>query len=290
MRRITLAALVLLGALFSVATHVPAGASSAVPTLKQCKTLVKKELFQTGHLTIATDNPVDAPWFIKNTPSNGLGFESALSYSLASELGFTPKQVKWTTEHYTDSYQPGAKSFDFDINEIVYNSTWASNVATSSAYYQVSQSLVAMKSDPIVKRHTAKQLTTYVYGALDNSPAMAYVLANIKPTKTPLSFDSLQDAINALTAGTIDALAIDTPTGHLVATNLLTTSEGAPLATQFAQFAPNGDEYYIAVLQKGNPLATCVSVAVAADAKSGTLRHLEQKWLTVYNAVPVIRP
>ena len=43
-----------------------------------------------GKLTIATDKPAYAPWFVDDKPSNGKGFESAVAYAVAGKLGFTP--------------------------------------------------------------------------------------------------------------------------------------------------------------------------------------------------------
>jgi polar amino acid transport system substrate-binding protein len=293
MRRVGLAVMIaIVATTFSLvgASRHPASASSTVPTLKQCKTIVRKETFSRGHLTVATDNPVYAPWFVNNTPSNQEGYEGALSYVLASELGFSAKYVRWTTEPYADSYLPGPKSFDFDVNEIAYNSSWANNVETTSSYYQVSQSLVAMLSDPIIKKHSPTQLKSYVYGALASSPALAYVIAEIKPKTPPITFVSLQAGINALEAGTIDAFAVDTPTGHLMVANLILDDEGKSIAKQVGQFLPNGDEFYVMVLQKGNPLTTCLDVALSSSVKRGTLKTLSTKWLSEYHAVPIIKP
>ena len=58
-----------------------------------------------GTLTIGTDNPAYPPYFQGGTPggsswklndpSTGEGFESAVAYSIAEELGYTPDQVEW---------------------------------------------------------------------------------------------------------------------------------------------------------------------------------------------------
>ena len=71
-----------------------------------------------GTLTVATDTPAYAPWFDNNTPSDGKGFESAVAYAVAAKLGFTQSQVKWVTEPFDNSYAPGPKNFDFDLNQI----------------------------------------------------------------------------------------------------------------------------------------------------------------------------
>ena len=81
---------------------------------------VQKELYTKGVLTVATDKPVYPPWFENNNPANGKGYESAVAYAVATQLGFKPSQVKWAYEPFNSSYAPGPKKFDFDINEISY--------------------------------------------------------------------------------------------------------------------------------------------------------------------------
>ena len=60
-----------------------------------------------------------SPWKI-NDPSTGKGFESAVAYAVAKQLGFSHANVKWVYTPFARSYAPGKKSFDFDINEISY--------------------------------------------------------------------------------------------------------------------------------------------------------------------------
>ncbi len=62
-------------------------AGSASPSTDACS---KANLATTtsGKLTIGTDDPAYEPYFVKNTPSNGQGFESAVAYAVAQKLGF----------------------------------------------------------------------------------------------------------------------------------------------------------------------------------------------------------
>jgi polar amino acid transport system substrate-binding protein len=276
-------------------TMVDVGAGSAAtwattPSLKQCTTIVRGELYAKGHVTVATDNPVYAPWFVNNTPANGQGYESALAYLVAKEFDFTTKNLKWVTEPFADSYQPGTKSFDFDVNEVTYSAAWAKNVTFSSTYYNVQQSLVAMKSDSIVKRHTAKELKNYHYGALAGSPALTYATTKIIPKFPVVAYKTLSAAELALINGSIDAIVIDTPTGnHIVQWDLVSASD-AQLAVQVGQFPANGDEYYALVMQKKNPLATCVNVALSTLHRNGSIAKLTKSWLAIYTTVPKLTP
>ena len=71
-----------------------------------------------GTLTIGTDSPAFPPWFKGNDPTNGKGFESAVAYAVAEELGFSDDEVTWVKVPFNNSYKPGEKDFDFDINQI----------------------------------------------------------------------------------------------------------------------------------------------------------------------------
>jgi polar amino acid transport system substrate-binding protein len=63
-----------------------------------------------GQLTVHTDQPVYAPWFVDNDPSNGKGFESALTYALAERLGVAADQVEWGVTPFIESFAAGKKT------------------------------------------------------------------------------------------------------------------------------------------------------------------------------------
>jgi polar amino acid transport system substrate-binding protein len=88
--------------------------------------------------------PAYPPWLENNKPSNGQGYESAVAYAVAAQLGFKASQVKWAYEPFDSSYAPGTKKFDFDINEISHTAARARVVRFSNSYYDVQQALVAL--------------------------------------------------------------------------------------------------------------------------------------------------
>src|SRR5688572_17024885 len=100
----------------------PGGASPA-PDASATENL---PLLTPGQLTIGTDNPAFPPWFEGGTPegspwefndpSTGKGFESAVAYAVAERLGFTAEEVEWVEVPFNQSFKPGPKDFDFDIN------------------------------------------------------------------------------------------------------------------------------------------------------------------------------
>jgi len=292
MRSVRLALAGVLGASLltglSLTSGVTAQAASTAIALAKCKTTIATQEHTKGKLTVATDNPVYTPWFVNNTPSNAKGYESAVAYAIAAQLGVSKKNVVWVKEPFDSSYTPGPKSFDFDINEISYTAARAKAITFSTSYYDVQQSIVALKTNAIVKKHTPQELKSYQYGDQIGTTGLAYINNNIKPTKPARVYSTLDQAVLALKLGQIDAIVIDTPTGQYMASSQIVVKKKL-LATQVGQF-PSVGEHYGLLFSKGNPLASCVNVALAAMKANGSLAALQQKWLGIYTSVPVIKP
>src|SRR5215469_8809081 len=257
----------------SSSSSAPSGSGSTSAAVTSCaKPGVQHLLFKPGVLTVATDNPVYTPWFVSNTPKNGKGYESAVAYAVAAQLGFAKSQVTWVHEPFNSVYSPGPKSFDFDINEVSFTPPRAQAVTFSSSYYPVQQSIVALKGSAIVTKHSPAQLRTYLYGDQIGTTGLTYINSDIQPAKQPKVFNTLALAASALEAHRIDALITDTPTAQYMATAQL---KQAVLVAQF----PTVGEHYGLVLAKGNKLVTCVNSALAALTRNGTLSSLQHKWL-----------
>ena len=93
-------------------------ASEPTPTAADQCDKENLPLLNDGTLTIATDSPAFPPWFVDDDPTNGEGYESAVAYAVADQLGFAADEVTWVKVPFNNSYKPGAKNFDFDINQI----------------------------------------------------------------------------------------------------------------------------------------------------------------------------
>jgi polar amino acid transport system substrate-binding protein len=290
MRRflVTAAALAVAGGLTacgsSSSSSAPSGSGSSSAAATSCtKSGMSHLLFKPGVLTIATDNPVYTPWFVNNTPTNGKGYESAVAYAIAEQLGFSDSDVTWVHEPFNSTYAPGPKAFDFDINEVSVTPQRAQAVTFSNSYYPVQQAIVALKGTPIVTKHSPAQLKTYQYGDQIGTTGLTFINSSIEPTKTPKVFNTLALAASALAAHRIDALVTDTPTAQFMASDQL---KHAVLVAQF----PTVGEHYGLVLAKGNQLVSCVNSALTALTNNGTLAALQQKWLGIYLKFPTIKP
>src|ERR1017187_9479076 len=226
MRRILPAAVIVassagMAACGSTSSPTATGATpSSSATAASCSNAgIQKDLYQKGALTVATDKPVYPPWFENNNPASGTGYESAVSYAIAKQLGFTPAYVHWAYEPFDASYAPGPKKFDFDINEISYTPQRATAVSFSSSYYDVQQALVALKGTPIVTHHTAADLKSYIFGDQVGTTSLAFITSQIQPASRPKVFQTLNDVKQALQTHQIAALVTDTPTAQYISSS-----------------------------------------------------------------------
>lgn len=260
-----------------------ASGSSGATTASCSNSAIQNDLYQKGQLTVATDKPAYPPWFENNNPANGQGYESAVAYAVAKQLGFQPAQVKWAYEPFNASYAPGPKKFDFDVNEISYTPPRATAVTFSDSYYDVQQSLVALKNSAIATKHSPADLKTYVYGDQVGTTSLAFITSQIQPTAQPKVFQTLNDVKQALQTHQIAALVTDTPTAQYISSSEI---PGTEMVGQF----PSTGEHYGLLFSKGDPLVTCVNKAIATLKSNGTLQHLQKQYLQIYLAVPTIQP
>jgi polar amino acid transport system substrate-binding protein len=287
MRSLRIALSALLGATtLSSVTLITSGALSSaasVNSLASCAKKVTSEEIHKGVLTVATDSPAYTPWFVSNKPSNGKGYESAVAYAIAKELGIKAADVKWVVEPFDSSYIPGPKSFDFDINEISYTEERATVVSFSASYYDVQQALIAMRNSRIVKHHTPADLRTYVFGDQIGSTSLAFINTELRPTQQPSVFNTLNDAKSALQDGRIQALVADTPTAQYI------SSSEIPKSVLVGQF-PSTGEHYGLLFAKNDPLVACVNKAIATLKANGSLAKFQKEYLGIYTSVPTIKP
>ena len=264
----------------SAASGTSSSASAA--TASCSNSAIQSQLYAKGMLTVATDKPVYPPWFVNNKPTNGQGYESAVAYAVAAQLGFSKSQVTWAYEPFNSSYAPGPKKFDFDINEISYSTARAQAATFSDSYYDVQQSLVALKNSPIVTKHSQADLKTYVYGDQVGTTSLQFINSQIQPSQTPKVFETLNDVKQALQTKQIAALVTDTPTAEFITTEI-------PGSVVVAQF-PSTGEHYGLLFAKGNQLVTCVNKALATLKSNGTLAKLTTQYLKDFTSVPTIKP
>ena len=261
----------------SLSLGLSATASNAA-TAGSLKTL------NSGFLTIGTDDPAYTPWFANNKPANGKGFESAVAYAVAKQLGYPAAKVKWVKAPFNTVIQPGKKSFDLDINEVSITPERAKAVDFSTGYYDVAQALITTTKSKIAKAKTIADLGNAKLGAAVGTTSYSTITDVIKPKAKPSVFDTNDIATQALINGQIDGLVLDLPTAFYVAAASLKNG------LIVGQFTPkSGSEQFGLVLSKGSALTKSVSAAVDALRANGTLKKIAAKWLSNTAGAPVLK-
>ncbi|WP_210490917.1 ABC transporter substrate-binding protein [Patulibacter sp. SYSU D01012] len=281
-----LAALLLVPAALAVsACGEPKDESSSTPTTTASAQACQKDqldLVTGGKLTIATDKPAYPPYFEDDDPSNGKGFESAVGYAIADELGFAKNEVTWKTESFNSSYAPGPKRFDFDLNQISITPERQKAVDFSDEYFTAPQAVVVPKGSKL-KDATFAALRQAQLGVQIGTTSLKAVSASVKPTKDPKVFDTSNDVVTALKQGQVDAVVVDLPTAFYLTGAQV---EGASILGQFE--APGGDRWG-AVLKKGSSLTACVSDAIESLRQNGELEKITDRWLGGGADVPTLQ-
>jgi polar amino acid transport system substrate-binding protein len=249
-------------------------------------------LVNTDQLTIGTDNPAYPPWFggpekapwKVSDPRSGQGFESAVAYAVAKQLGFSRNDVRWVVVPFNTAFAPGKKKFDFDINEISYTPARANAVDFSKSYYDVNQAVVGLASRPIAKTKSITDLKRYKLGAQLGTTSYDYIVHNIKPSQKAAVYDTNDAAVQALKNKQIDGLVVDLPTAFYV------TAAQVPGSRIIGQFPTVGTpEHFGMAFAKGNPLVRCVDGALDKLKANGTLAALREKWLAKAGGAPVLK-
>lgn len=288
MRRV-LATVVVLAALFVAAcgsdeesTAPTAPAATATAAADPCAK-VKLTLQTAGKLTVATDKPAYPPYFEDDDPTNGKGFESAVAYAIADELGFTKAEVQWKVVPFNSSYAPGEKKFDFDVNQISITPARQKRVDFSRPYFTAPQAVVAKESAEIASAASLADLKGAKVGVQIGTTSLDAVTASIKPSEQPQVFDTSNDVVTAIKQDKVEAVVVDLPTAfYLTGAEL----EGAKIVGQFA--SPGGDPWG-ALLAKDSKLTPCVDAAIERLEQSGELARITKRWLGGQAGAPELK-
>ncbi|MEU1300833.1 ABC transporter substrate-binding protein [Streptomyces shenzhenensis] len=238
-----------------------------------------------GKLTVATDEPAYAPWFKDDEPANGKGFESAVAYAVARQLGYDRDAVVWQSVPFNKAFAPGAKTFDFDINQVSISAERKKAVDFSSGYYDVRQAVIALKGTKAAKATRIADLAGLKLGAQVGTTSLDYITDVVRPKQEAAVYAKNDQAKSALQNGQVDAIIADLPTAFYITAAEITDAEIV------GQFENQGDtpEQFGLVLDKGSALTPCVTRAVDALRKDGTLAGIETQWLSDAVDAPVLK-
>jgi polar amino acid transport system substrate-binding protein len=236
-------------------------------------------------LTIGTGTPAYSPWVENDKPESKEGFEAAVAYAVAAELGFGDAAVTWVRTGFDEAVQPGKKNFDFNLQQFSINDERKKTVSFSASYYSTNQAVVALAGSPAIGATTVADLKDVKFGAQAGTTSLNFITNVIKPSAEPFAYDDNAGAKAALEAKQIDAIVVDLPTAFYIAAVELT---GASVVGQFPASASTTPDNFGLVFDLDNPLVSCVDIAVAALKDNGTLAEIEKTWLADKTNAPVI--
>ena len=247
--------------------------SSACPTI------------ESGKLTIATGTPAFEPWVVGDAPESGEGFEAAVAYAVAGELGYTNENVVWVRTGFDEAIQPGAKNFDFNLQQYSITEERKATVSFSDPYYSTNQAVVGFADSPVASATKVSELKELKFGAQSGTTSLDFINNVIKPTNEPFVYDDNAGAKAALEAKQIDAIVVDLPTAFYISAVEI---EGSKVIGQFPLSDAVAADNFGLLFDKDNKLVDCVNTALGALKESGKLAEIEKTWLADKTNAPVI--
>ena len=238
-----------------------------------------------GTLTIGTGNPAFSPWVENDAPESAEGFEAAVAYAVATQLGFSTENVSWVRTSFDEAIQPGVKSFDFNLQQYSITDERKQTVSFSDPYYTTNQAIVGYADSAAASATTVAELQGLKFGVQSGTTSLEFLNTVVMPTNEPYVYDDNAAAKAALEAKQIDAIVVDLPTAFYISAVEI---EGTKVIGQFPAGEGTVADQFGLVFDLDNPLVECVNVALAALKESGELATIEQTWLSDKTSAPVI--
>ena len=257
-------------------------ASAGAGTGNEC---AKDLTLEAGTLTIGTGNPAYSPWVENDKPESKEGFEAAVAYAVAGQLGYDDAHVKWVRTDFDAAIQPGKKNFDFNLQQFSITEERKQTVDFSAPYYTTNQAVVGLAGSAAEGATSVADLKKVKFGAQAGTTSLDFIRNVIKPDAEPFVYDDNAGAKAALQAKQIDAIVVDLPTAFYIAAVEI---EGAKVIGQFPADANVKADQFGLVLDKGNQLLGCVDNAIAALKERGELDTITKTWLADKTSAPVI--
>ncbi|CUH51590.1 ABC transporter substrate-binding protein [Shimia marina] len=238
-----------------------------------------------GALTIATGNPAYFPWVLDNAPESGEGFEAAVAYAVAAEMGFAAENVTWVRSSFDQAIQPGPKDFDLNLQQFSITEDREKMVDFSAPYYAAPMAILAAGSVADTDTSIAA-LQGLVWGAMGGTTAVPVLMETIAPSSQPLLYGDNADVTAAMQAGQIDAALFDLPTALYLSAVVV---EGSKVIGQFPADRTENPDRFGMLMEEGNPLKACVDAAIDSLTETGKLAEIEAQWLQQTTGVPLIK-
>jgi polar amino acid transport system substrate-binding protein len=235
-----------------------------------------------GVLTVATGEPVFLPWMQDDDPTNGKGFESALVYALADELGV--ETVEWVRTGFDEAVSTGEKDYDFNIQQYSITDQRDEVVDFSTGYYSVEQAIIGAADSSIASATELSDLTDARLGAAIGTTSLEYIESVIEPSSDAAVFDDNVAAKSAFDAGQVDGIVFDLQTAYYVTAVEI---EGSQILGVLPRTGDDPEELGM-LFEEGSPLVPCVNDALAVLQSDGSIAALEEEWLHQGGSIPSI--
>ncbi len=253
--------------------------TTSAPKATDCASALKDD----GKLTVATGDPAFPPWVEDDKPEDAKGFEAALTYAIAEQLGIDAADVTWTRTGFDEAVAPGAKDYDFNIQQYSINADREKVVDFSSPYYDVQQVIVGRADGPISTAKTIADLKSVRLGAAIGTTSLDYIEQYIQPTAEAQVYDDNAAAKAAFDANQVDGIVFDLPTGYYITAVEIPDSKIVGILPQ------QGEAEQLGILfEQGSELTPCVNTALATLSGNGTLAELQEQWLSQGGDIPTL--
>ena len=185
---------------------------------------------------------------------------------------------------FNNSFTPGPKTFDFDINQISVTPERAKAVDFSDSYYDVEpggrrdqghadrRGQDARGAQAVQARRPARDDELRVHPGHDQADEAA------------VGLHLERRRVQALKNKQIDGLVVDLPTAFYITAGRCRTAKSSASSRR----RPGG-EHFGMVFAKGNALVACVNKALVGAQADGTLKQLQQQWLAKATGAPVLK-
>lgn len=231
-----------------------------------------------GKLTIATGDPAYEPWVLNDDPESGEGYEAAVAYAVAEQLGFDADDVVWTRTTFDAAIAPGPKDWDMNIQQFGITDERKQAVDFSSGYYKDTRAVIVKKDGKFANATSLADLKDAVVGATVGT--QGYTYAKEKINDNVQTFNDDASLAQALDAGQIDALVADTT----VCVYMVQSGQVAD-GVVIGRIAGSEDKDGMGiVLPKDSPLTEATTKAVDDLEADGTLQKLQDQWLAEYTS------
>jgi len=256
---------------------VPPGVSEETPSADSA-------YLTPGKITIATGEPAYFPYVIDDAPESGEGFEAAVAYAVAEELGFAASDVVWVRTTFDEAIAPGPKNFDLNIQQYTISDERKQSVDFSSPYYAASQAIVSINGYAADGVDSLAGLKELVIGAMVGTTSAQTAEEAIDPTNPVQLYNTNEDVRSALEAGQVDAIVLDLPTAFFTSAALI---ENSYIVGELPGVGVP-DEWGF-VLTKNSPLTAEVTAALDKLRSSGKLQQITDRWLGADAGVPKLK-